>query len=259
MESVHHVMKVVAGSPNLRPAWFFDTAQQGEAMADVGTHLVDLVPWILFPEQAIDYEKDVRLVSARRWPTVLRKADFQRVTGLRDFPPLLASQVKDDALAFLGNAEVVYDLRGVRVRLRALWNWEAPEGGGDTHFAVVRGTRAHVEIRQGPEQNYRTELSVAPRGRPGDARAVRAALEKAVASWQARYPGVALAEGDGALRVTIPDRYRTGHEAHFAEVTGRFLGYLKDPKTLPAWEKANMLAKYAVTTRGTELSRQLSR
>jgi predicted dehydrogenase len=255
MESVHHVMKVVAGAPNLRPAWFFDTAQQGEAMADVGTHLVDLVPWILFPEQAIDYGKDVRLVSARRWPTVLRKADFQRVTGLRDFPPLLASQVKDDALGFLGNAEVAYDLRGVRVRLRALWNWEAPEGGGDTHFAVARGTRARVEIRQGAEQKWRTELYVVPAG-VGEPREVRAALDKAVASWQARYPGVALAEEGGALRVTIPDRFRTGHEAHFAEVTGRFLGYLKDPKSLPRWEKANMLAKYSLTTRGTELSRR---
>ncbi len=55
LESVHQLMKVVAGSVNLRPAWFFDTAEQGEALGDVGTHLVDLVPWILFPEQAIDY------------------------------------------------------------------------------------------------------------------------------------------------------------------------------------------------------------
>ena len=44
MESVHHLMKVVAGSVNLRPAWFFDTEEQGEALGDVATHLVDLVP-----------------------------------------------------------------------------------------------------------------------------------------------------------------------------------------------------------------------
>jgi hypothetical protein len=31
---------------------------------------------------------------------------------------------------------------------------------------------------------------------------------------------------------------------------------LKDPKTIPRWEKANMLAKYYVTTKGTELSRK---
>ena len=56
--------------------------------------------------------------------------------------------------------------------------------------------------------------------------------------------------------MVIPDAFRTGHEAHFAEVTSRFLEYLKSPAAMPAWEKANMLAKYAVTTRGTALSRK---
>jgi hypothetical protein len=58
------------------------------------------------------------------------------------------------------------------------------------------------------------------------------------------------------LRVVVPDRYRVGHEPHFAEVTERFLGYLEDPATLPAWEAANMLAKYRVTTEAVELSRR---
>ena len=30
MESVHHLMKVVSGAPNIRPTWFFDTSEQGE-------------------------------------------------------------------------------------------------------------------------------------------------------------------------------------------------------------------------------------
>ena len=48
MESVHYLMKVVSGAPNIRPAWFFDTAEQGEGLNDIGTHLVDLVQWTLF-------------------------------------------------------------------------------------------------------------------------------------------------------------------------------------------------------------------
>ena len=52
----------------------------------------------------------------------------------------------------------------------------------------------------------------------------------------------------------IPDRYRVGHEAHFGEVTRRFLEYFKEPKTLPAWERANMLAKYRVTTEGVRMA-----
>jgi len=81
MESVHQLLKLVAGLPLRRPAWFFDTRQQGEGLTDVGTHLVDLAQWILFPEQSIDYRSDVRVFAAKRWPTVLTKPDFQRVTG----------------------------------------------------------------------------------------------------------------------------------------------------------------------------------
>jgi len=256
MESVHHVMKVVAGVPNLRPPWFFDTSQQGEALADVGTHLVDLVPWILFPEQPIDYRRDIRVTSARRWPTVLTEDEFRRVTGEKGFPPLLTSQVKDGKLEYFANAEVSYAVRGLHINLKALWNYEAPEGAGDTHFATVRGRRARIEIRQGPEQKYRTELYVVPVA--SEAKAVRAALEKKIASLQARFPGLAL-EGGDELHLRVPDRFRTSHEAHFAEVTTRFLGYLKDPKSLPRWEKANMLAKYYVTTSATELSRKTPR
>ena len=66
MESVHHLMKMVAGSVNLRPAWFFDTAEQGEALADVATHLVDLVPWTLFPGQPHRLPDRGRGASRRR-------------------------------------------------------------------------------------------------------------------------------------------------------------------------------------------------
>ena len=50
MESVHYFYKFVSGKALTRPAWFFDPAQQGDAIADVGTHLVDLVQWNVFPE-----------------------------------------------------------------------------------------------------------------------------------------------------------------------------------------------------------------
>jgi hypothetical protein len=69
-----------------RPAWFFDIAEQGEALADVGTHVVDLVAWTAFPGQAIDYRKDIQLLSARRWPLMLTRAQFREITGEADFP-----------------------------------------------------------------------------------------------------------------------------------------------------------------------------
>jgi hypothetical protein len=57
------------------------------------------------------------------------------------------------------------------------------------------------------------------------------------------------------FRVTIPNQYRVGHEAHFAQVARQFFEYLSKPAAFPAWENPNMLAKYFVTTKGTAASR----
>jgi predicted dehydrogenase len=254
MESVHHLMKVVAGSVNLRPAWFFDTGQQGEALGDVGTHLVDLVFWTLFPGEPIDYRSQVSLLGARKWATVLDEAQLLRLTGDKALASALASRLKDGKLDYFANGEASFTVRGVHVRVKVLWNYEAPGGGGDTHVAFVRGARARLEILQGAEQKWRPELYVVP-NRPADAAAVKVALVRRVAELAKARPGLTVEAEGGRLRVGIPDRYRVGHEPHFAEVTERFLGYLKAPASLPKWEKANMLAKYWVTTKAVEMSR----
>src|SRR5438094_10222708 len=54
-ESTHYFYKYISGNVVTRPPWFFDVSQQGEGIADVMTHLVDLVQWECFPGQAIDY------------------------------------------------------------------------------------------------------------------------------------------------------------------------------------------------------------
>jgi hypothetical protein len=254
MESVHHLKKVVAGAPNIRPWWFFDTAQQGEGFNDIGTHLVDLVQWTLFPGSAIDYRSDVRVLAAQRWPTWIAEADFRDVTKQPAFPPSLAPSVKDGRLEYYCNTLVSYSIRGVHTKLNVIWDWEAPAGAGDSHFAFYRGSRARIEVRQGRAENYRPELYVIPT--TSEARApVAGALKTRIAALQREHPGIAVEERGAEFRVTIPDTLRLGHEAHFAEVTSAFLGYLRDRKTLPAWERPNMLAKYYVTTTGTEMSR----
>jgi predicted dehydrogenase len=236
LESVHHLAKTVAGVPLLRPAWFFDIHQQGEGLTDVGTHLVDLVAWTLFPDQPINFRADIQVTAARRWPTKLSADDFCRVTS-QTGPPL----------DYYCNTEVSYRLRDIPVKLNVLWNFEATPGAGDTHLAVYRGSRSSIEVRQGPVQNYRPELYVI-----GDA---RPAVRRRVEALAARFPGVGIEETAERAWVTIPEQYRVGHEAHFAQVTRQFLQYLKNPAALPAWEKPNMLAKYYVTTRGVELAR----
>ena len=53
-----------------------------------------------------------------------------------------------------------YTLKGVHARVSVTWNFEAPEGTGDTHFSVMRGTKANLVIRQGAEQKYKPVLYV---------------------------------------------------------------------------------------------------
>jgi hypothetical protein len=108
-------------------------------------------------------------------------------------------------------------------------------------------------VRQGAEQKWQPELYVTP-NQPQDAAKLAAALERRVAELAKARPGLAVVVEGQRLRVLIPDRYRVGHEAHFAEVTERFLAYLKDEASLPKWESANQLAKYRITTEAFELS-----
>jgi predicted dehydrogenase len=255
MESVHHLKKVVAGAPNIRPPWFFDTAEQGEGMNDIGTHLADLVQWTLFPDTALDYGADIRVLSAQRWPTWIAENDFRSVTNQPRFPATLTPSVKEGRLEYYCNTLTAYTLRGIHAKLNVIWDWEAPEGAGDTHFALYRGTRARVEVRQGRADRYRPELYVVPASAEVRPQVLAALLAK-VKALQRDYRGIAVEDRGADLRVTIPDALRVGHEAHFAQVTSAFLGYLRSRGTLPAWERPNMLAKYYLTTKGTELSRQ---
>jgi predicted dehydrogenase len=255
MESVHYLMKTVAGAPNIRPPWFFDTAEQGEGLNDIGTHLVDLVQWTLAPDRAIDYKSDVRVLAAQRWPTSILEADFRRVTGEPGFPIDLSGSIKDGKLEYYANTLVSYSLRGVHTKLNVIWDWEAPAGSGDTHFAFYKGTRARVEVRQTQADRFLPELYVVPAAGSGKSRTL-AAVQAKIAALQQLYPGVGVEDRAADIHVTIPEKLRVGHEAHFAQVTANFLKYLRDRRTLPAWERPNMVAKYYVTTTGTELSRK---
>lgn len=254
MESIHYLMKVVAGAPNIRPAWYFETAEQGEGLNDVGTHLVDLIQWTLFPEQPIDYRADVRVLSADRWPTWITEADFRRVTNQPAFPAVLAPAITDGRLEYYCNTLVTYTLRGVHVMLNVIWDWEPAPGAGDIHYALYRGTRSNIDVRQTQADRYRPELYVVPTD-PSSVEQILAAVQARLRASQSEFPGVTASRRGDEIHVAIPDALRVGHEAHFAQVARSFLDYLRGRSKLPAWERPNMLAKYYVTTKGTELAR----
>jgi predicted dehydrogenase len=251
MESVHYLSKTVAGAPLRRPEWFFDVKAQGEGMQDVGTHLVDLVQWEAFPGVTLR-ESDVAVLSARRWPTPVTREQFKKVTGADDFPAFLGGDVKDGALQYYANGEMTYRIRGVHAKVVAKWDFEAAPGSGDTHYSAFRGTKATLEIRQGAAEKYKPTLYVVrdPSVAPA---AHEAALRAAVASLQAKWPGLEARRAGSDWALAIPAKYDVGHEAHFAQVTSEYLGYLRAGK-LPAWEVPNMLVKYATTMRAYELT-----
>jgi predicted dehydrogenase len=256
IRSLHQLSKSVAGMPLRRPAWFFDVAEQGEGLADVGTHLVDLAMWLLFPDQAIDYRRDVTVIEGWRWPTILHREAFRAVTGLDDFPDFLAHaivtrEIAGDQLHYYCNNQVLYSLRGAYVELTAAWEYESP--GGDTHHAEARGSRSAVTVWQGPGPDDRPELLVTP-NQPADRPAVRGALEHRLRDLATTFPGVSVEERDDGLWVRVPDALRVGHEAHFAQVFDEFLAYCGRRREYPAWERPNLLAKYFTTTRGVALA-----
>jgi hypothetical protein len=56
-------------------------------------------------------------------------------------------------------------------------------------------------------------------------------------------------------RINIPDEFKIGHEAHFAQVTQNYLRYLEQGK-LPDWEIPNMIAKYYTTIEGYKMAKK---
>jgi len=251
-KSIHHLYKIVNNRPLIRPQWFFDTRVQGEGMTDVTTHLVDLAQWMTGDGTAFDYQRDVVLEAARQWPTAVPRDIYSKITGLDDFPAAVREHVDGGSLQYLCNAGIRYRLRDIPVQIESLWNLAIPRDGGDTHYAVLRGTQAELLVDQGPDTGFKTRLTLRPvrnNGRYEDS------VARAVAALQADFPGVGYeAQADG-YRIRIPDALRTGHESHFAEVLQEFLGYIEKG----AWPQQlgpDIVAKYTLLVRARKLSHQ---
>lgn len=258
IESIHYLKKVVAGRPLIRPAWWFDSTEAGEGLADVGTHLADLAMWLLFPEQPIEYSQDIQLLAATRSAIRLTREQFTTVTGLPDFSPLLRSFVQDDCLNYDGNGSVSYRLKGIHVRLNVLWGYEASPGNGDCHASWASGTRSRILVCPVPQATgagSRPEVRViATQSREHSA--ILAAVQHRCQQLQPRFPGIHAVDLGQQIQVTIPDTLRLGHEDHFTEVFNAYRQHFHNPRQIPAWERSNLLAKYYLTTRAVELARQ---
>src|SRR3954466_6691273 len=101
IRSVHHLHKTVNQQPLQRPAWYFDTTEQGEGVTDVTTHLVDLVQWMTGANMPFSFAQDVKALSASQWATPVPRELFSRITGLEDFPACLHDRVVNGQLLYL--------------------------------------------------------------------------------------------------------------------------------------------------------------
>jgi len=243
-ESVHHFFKYVSGEPLVRPTWFFDVNQQGEGMVDVTTHLVDLVQWSCFPNVALDYKSDIKLLTTKRSATKITPSQFKLVTKSATYPEFLKKDVKDSTLNVYSNGELNYTLKGVYAKVSVIWNFQAPEGTGDTHYSIMKGSKANLIVRQGKDQKFKPVLYIESTDKN---KAYEDAVTASFKSVQEKYPGIELKKNAAGWEISIPAKYDTGHESHFAQVANKYMEYLKAGK-LPEWEVPNMIAKYFTTT-----------
>lgn len=247
-ESVHHFSKIVSGKQLIRPPWFFDTEQQGEGIVDVTTHLVDMVQWEAFPGVTLE-KTDVEILTAKRWTTDLSPMMFQEVTGIETLPEYLLKDVNEGLLKVYSNGEINYKLKGVHAKVSVIWNYKAPEGSADTHYSMMRGTKCNLVIRQGADEAYKPILYIEPNSTMNGQDFAKE-LETAIIALNSTYPGIEIKKVDEMLWILeIPDSYKVGHEAHFGQVTEKYMEYLKSGE-LPKWEIPNMIVKYYTTTEG---------
>jgi predicted dehydrogenase len=250
--SVHHFSKVVSGSPVLRPGWYFDVQQQGDGIVDVTTHLVDLIQWECFPEQILN-PSDINIISARRWPTLISKEEFKGVTGIDDFPGYLEKDVINGKLNVFANGEMVYQIKGIFAKVSVEWKYKAGQGGGDTHYSVMHGTKCDLIIRQGAEEKFLPELYI-ENVKGLTISEFASELKETVKSLP--YDSLQIESvNKTTFKIIIPAKYRVSHEEHFGQVTSKFLEYLK-AGTLPDWEVPGMITKYFTTTSALKLARK---
>ena len=248
--TVHHLYKTVNGAPLVRPAWYFDVNKQGSGLCDVTTHLIDNAQWMLFGDQDIDYDKDVKLVDAVLSSTDVPADKFELITKTAAFPADLADCVKNNVLKVACNGVLDAEIKGVTVRVHTVWNLEAPAGGGDMHQQVVRGTLADIFVEQGPDTEFKALVLVKPLTM--SAEAMKSIIEKRLAELNYNDAAVTVYK-DGRLLVTPPSCMVDGHEFHFAIVRDEFLNMLATGKEIGGL-RSQLVSKYKLMAAARDLA-----
>ena len=257
MESVHNFYKEVSGKTLIRPAWYYDVEQQGEGIADVTTHLIDLAHWKSFPEEVINYNEEVEVISASHWPTELSLTDFANSTNVEAFPAYLDKYIENGILKVYSNGTINYKIKDVNVALKVIWNYKAPEGSGDTYSGLMKGTKASLKTIQDKSTNFTKQLYI-ERATEVNKDEFDSNLRDAIEEIKKDYPTVSIemsSSNSGEYLINIPAEEKSGHETHFQNVAQSFFDFLVT-KDMPKWEVSNTLAKYYIITTALDLAKE---
>src|SRR5699024_540167 len=169
------------------------------------------------------------------------------------YPGFLEDAVDQNGdLKVYANGEINFKIKGVHAQVSVIWNFQAPEGAGDTHYSIMRGEKANLIIRQGEEEGFKPVLYVESTGVLTDAE-FGEALQGAVDGLSSKYAGLGIElQKEGSYKVFFDPSINTTHEEHFGEVTQKYLGFITGEKEVPNWEIPNMLAKYYLTTKALD-------
>lgn len=253
MKSIHHFYKVAAGKAVVRPEWYYDVRQQGEGIADVTTHLIDLIFWQCFPDMPVCYGTDVSVTAARHYPTLISADMYAMSTGAADFPDYLEPYVSNGVLHVMSNGTISFTVKGIPVTMEVIWNFTPEAGGGDTFEAEYRGSEAVLSVVQDASTGFVKQLFAVPVS--GNETGFEDRLHAAVERLLPDYPFLRTArQDDGRYLIEVPSEYRLGHEEHFNKVAQAFLGYVRGESEMPGWEKENTLSKYYVTSQAVMIA-----
>jgi len=242
--SVHHYYR---GGKGNRPSWFFDVSQQGEGIVDVTTHLIDLTFWKTFPDEIIDYKKDVKILLAKHWPVNITRSEFSTATSLSEIPASLKPFMKDTLLEVFANGSINYQVKGINMGVSVEWRAATPKEGNDLRYASAEGTKATLLIKQ--EYGQKRPKLYAQKGPGLSEKDFEANLGLAIARLQKNYPGISVSKESESTEIIIPSEL----ESHGDTTFKVFLGYLVN-RNMPKWEVPNTLAKYYITTTALELA-----
>ena len=244
IEDIHHFFKQVSGKPLMRPMWYFDVRQQGEGIADVTTHFIDLIFWECFPGESVSVS-DVEVTAATRFPTLITLDEYKAVTGAEAFPEYLEQDVRDGVLEVYSNGTIDFIVKDVPVSITMRWDYTPESGSGDRFHEIIPGTFSSIEIVQDASTGFIRKLFL---------KTTEALASKAEALLRRTYPEICVTEvSEGRYVVEIPQKYRHPHEDHFNMVGYEFIECIKK-RNIPEWERDNTLTKYHITTRSVEIA-----